>query len=83
MSNELVAPRPIRWWPAIGILVLTFGFIAVTQSQEELPFQLRNMRSMGACMVAYVLLFGWWLAFSRARWKLRLGAFAESGEKAE
>lgn len=75
MSNELVASRPIRWWPAIGILVLTFGFIAVTQSLEELPFQLRNMRSMGACIIAYVLLLIWWLAFSRARWKLRLGAF--------
>jgi len=73
--HEPVTLRPIRWWPAIGILVLAIGFIAVSQAQDELPFQLRNMRSMGACIVAYLLLLGWWLLFSRAQWKLRLGAF--------
>lgn len=76
MSTPPEATRSIRWWPAILILIGTVGFIVVCQSLEELPFQMRNMRSMGAGMIGFVLLNLWWLGFSRAPWVRRLAVFA-------
>lgn len=57
------------------ILALAIGFIVFTQLQDDLPFQLRNLRSLGGGLVTLALLNVWWLIFSRARWTLRLGGF--------
>ena len=39
---------------------------------KNIPFQARNLQTLGTVLVTFALLFIWWLTFSRSRWKLRL-----------
>jgi len=62
-----------RWWPAGLILVLTGGTTFWLQAHTGGSFQVRNLRTLAAWSVAFVLLLVWWLAASRAPWRVRLG----------
>lgn len=76
MSTELSLPekRPagIRWWPAI-LIVLAATVRIVWFRSKNIPFQAKNLQTLGTVLVAFALLFLWWLTFSRTRWRLRLG----------
>jgi outer membrane protein assembly factor BamB len=62
----------LRWWPAVAILVLAAGTVIGLRADGSASFQQRNLRSLSAVGIAGLLLFVWWLGFSRCRWKLRL-----------
>jgi len=66
------APRRIRWWPAILVLVATAIAIAWVRAQTDWPFQKRNLVSAPILLAAGVLLILWWTFLSRVRWRLRL-----------
>jgi outer membrane protein assembly factor BamB len=65
--------RPLRWWPALVILALLGIALIWIRSQDHLPFQKRNLQSIATTAMGIGLLLIWWVAFSRARWKLRVG----------
>lgn len=67
------ASRPIRWWPGILLLLLAAGAVLWVRSQNEWPFQKRNLISYEIVLVALALLLVWWTFFSRAPKRLRLG----------
>jgi outer membrane protein assembly factor BamB len=62
----------IRWWPAALILLVTLTVVLVLRSRDSVPFQQRNLQTLGVCMGGILLLLIWWVAFSRAAWKKRL-----------
>jgi outer membrane protein assembly factor BamB len=66
-------PRPIRWWPAVVILLLAILTILGIHTLTPWPFQRRNLASFAVASGATTLLFLWWVTVSRAPWKLRLG----------
>jgi outer membrane protein assembly factor BamB len=72
-------PRGLRWWPAI--IGLSVGLIAavVVRLVPEQTFQWRNTGTMLAVLVVGLWLVVWWLAFSRASWRLRLGGLLGVG----
>jgi outer membrane protein assembly factor BamB len=63
--------RPIRWWPAVLIVVLTGFTILYFRVIREDAQQWRNLHSMETAIVATVLLLVWVLLLSRMRWKIR------------
>lgn len=63
--------KPIRWWPAALILLITTGVLITIQSQDQLPFQKRNLQSLAALAGSVACLAIWWLLFSRTTLKLR------------
>lgn len=78
-AGPSMEPPPIRWWPAVLIVVLVVGAVVWIRLQDQLPFQQRNLRSFGAALVGFGLLLLWWAAFSRARWRLRLSVLGIVG----
>lgn len=69
----LARPRPpIRWWPVVVLLLAATTVILWLRADGDASFQRRNLQSLGVGMGAAMLLLLWWVAFSRARWKLRL-----------
>lgn len=76
MSNEPLPaqkrPAGVRWWPAILIALIALGRIAWFRS-KNIPFQAKNLQTLGTLLVAFALLFLWWVTFSRTRWRLRVG----------
>jgi len=66
--------RPIRWWPAILILVATVAAILWVRAQGDWPYQKRNLTTAPMVVVTAFLLLVWWLLLSRTRMRLRLGA---------
>jgi len=75
-SSAASAPRKIRWWPAVAILCLCVLAIGWIRLGGGLTHQKQTERT-GMVLIATILcLVFWWLAFSRSRWRLRLGGFA-------
>lgn len=70
------ARRPIRWWPAVVILVISAVIILTLRWREDSTFQEKNLRTAGVVAGTLGALLLWWLLLSRARWKLRLGVAA-------
>lgn len=70
--------RRIRWRPAVNIVVLTTVAVAIVRLLGSVAFQRRNEVTLGIIATGFLALFIWWTLFSRARWKLRLGAIAVS-----
>jgi outer membrane protein assembly factor BamB len=67
------ANKKVRWWPAIILLLLSTAVLLGIQSQDQLPFQKRNLQSLAALLVSLACLALWWLLFSRTSLKLRFG----------
>ena len=65
--------KGLRWWPAASILVLAGGTTVWLRAHAGWSFQERNLRTLGAWLVACLLLVVWWLAASRTPWRVRLG----------
>jgi len=66
-------PRPIRWWPAVVVVIAAGAAITWARSQTDLPFQQRNINTAKFVIIASILSLVWWTFFSRARTLLRLG----------
>lgn len=67
--------KPLRLWPGVAIVVLQFLALYVPSYVDPAsPAMFFGM--MGSFTVGTLLLFVWWLFFSRARWSDRLGALA-------
>ena len=72
-SNAPVPRRPLRWWPAVTILVLAAVAITVVRLRDAATFQERNLTTGGIVIGVAVMLLVWWSFFSRAAGRLRLG----------
>ena len=69
--------RPLRLWPGVAIVVLQL--IALYVPGYFAPATpLWVFAVMGSFTVGTLLLFLWWLFFSRARWSDRFGGAASS-----
>jgi outer membrane protein assembly factor BamB len=71
-TNELTPSRPIRLWPGVAIavvgLILRFGAPLFGDDAALI--------GMFGALAAGLLIVLWWLFFSRAPWRERLGALA-------
>jgi outer membrane protein assembly factor BamB len=65
---------PLRWWPAAWIVGIVTAVIVVMRLRDSVPFQQRNLQTLGAVLIGFGLLLLWWILLSRAPWKLRVGA---------
>ncbi|MFM1942654.1 MAG: hypothetical protein RI897_1636 [Verrucomicrobiota bacterium] len=77
-THQQTHPKPastprksIRWWPAILILLVTAGALIAIRSQDQLPFQKRNLQSLAALAGSTACLAIWWLLLSRTTLTLR------------
>lgn len=74
--NSSPPARPIRWWPALSIVIVAAVAMAAVRGWSSAAFQTRNLLIFALGVIACVSLTIWWLAFSRAPWRLRLPVFA-------
>lgn len=74
--NSLPSRPPIRWWPAILILIVTMVAVVIAHQWPTSAFQMRNIVIFGLGCIGFLLMLTWWLAFSRATWRTRLTALA-------
>ncbi len=65
-----------RGWPAVFILVLAAGAVVWIRGDAAASFQQHNLRTLAVVLGTGTLLFLWWIAFSRTRWKARLAVAA-------
>ena len=69
LANDAAPARPLRLWPGIAlallVLLLRFGLPLVAPDQAQL--------GVFAGLAGGVLIVLWWLLFSRAPWRDRLG----------
>jgi outer membrane protein assembly factor BamB len=73
-TGDQAAPKPLRVWPAIAAVVLQWLFRFGVK--EIFPgIQGFGYAVMGSLALALVLIV-WWVFFSRARWRERIGALA-------
>ncbi len=66
------APRPVRWWPAVVILVgavLAAGWFHFFAEESH---QHRNIHTTEVFLIVLLLLLLWCALFSRLRWRIRL-----------
>ena len=74
--NSLPDRRTIRWWPAVTIFIVAAAAMSGVHGWSSAHFQTRNLLVFVLGALASVCLTIWWIAFSRARWPLRLSVFA-------
>ncbi len=67
--------RPLRWWPAVLLLVVMIALRVAPLLFEDGPPQLWMAAGFGPLLGSVLLLF-WWLLLSRAAWTERLGGTA-------
>ena len=75
MADETLKTDPkkgVRWWPAALVLLLAGGTILWMRLQRDKSFQEKNLGSLEAVIIAFLLLLLWWLILSRTGWRLRL-----------
>lgn len=68
------ARQPLRWWPALAVLVLAASGILWIRTQADWAFQKRNLTTVEILLATSFLLSVWWLFFSRAPRRWRWGA---------
>jgi len=74
---QSIKPPPIRWWPAIMILLLAAGaLIWIRLLQDVVNHQNQNIDTARVVVFTLAALLLWCLFFSRLRWKIRLLVFA-------
>ena len=78
MANETPATAPIakgvRWWPLALILALELTVLASVWAKPATHRQAQVMTTLGAVLAGFVLVLLWLIAWSRLRWRARLGA---------
>ena len=64
--------QPLRVWPGVAaaVLLVLIRFVVPVVGSEVMPF------AMLGALAAALVIFGWWLFFSRAPWSERLGGIA-------
>ena len=73
--KDAASRKPLRLWPGAVIVVLSLiSFYVPSYFAPATPAMLFGM--MGSLFVGTLLVFVWWLFFSRARWSDRLGGLA-------
>ncbi len=70
MNPSLPNPR-IRWWPAVAILIVTTIAMVIAHQWPTSAFQMRNIVVSGLGGIGFILFTIWWLAFSRATWRVK------------
>ncbi len=65
-------PRPIRWWPAVVILVLGLVLLVLLWGFSEQQRQNKHLGTAAIGMLTGFLLFLWFVFLSRLRWRVRL-----------
>jgi outer membrane protein assembly factor BamB len=68
--------KPIRWWPAVLILILSLGALGYVWLGEASQRQDRNVGTIMVAGLTAILLFLWLAFFSRLRWRVRLAVAA-------
>ncbi len=77
MSESPSSPRPIRWWPAVFMLLVGSAGIGIARGKSDWAYQqMGNMVFIASVLFLYVGLLAWWLFFSRASGKARLAVLA-------
>jgi outer membrane protein assembly factor BamB len=71
-SQKQFSRRPVRWWPAIVLLIVAGLAILWVRSRTDSPFQQRNIDTAKIGIIATILLLVWWTFFSRVPNRLRL-----------
>jgi outer membrane protein assembly factor BamB len=64
--------KSVPWWPAIGVSGVAAIALAIIWSVPELPRQQRVLQTGAALAGAAIIVFTWFLFFSRLAWKNRL-----------
>jgi outer membrane protein assembly factor BamB len=64
--------RP-RWWPLLLLVLLEAAWLVWAWMGPAMQRQERVLRTSGGVLAGFVLMLVWLLAFSRLRWKVRLG----------
>ena len=73
--KDSASRKPLRLWPGVAIVALQFIALYVPgYFAPSTPAMVFGM--IGSFTVGALLLFIWWLFFSRARWRDRLGGIA-------
>lgn len=63
--------RPIRWWPALIVLMLILAGAIWVRTRDDLYFQQKNIITAQIVMGGGLLLLLWWIFLSRAPKRLR------------
>jgi outer membrane protein assembly factor BamB len=72
MKSEGMNKQPVRWWPSVGLVMLAAFALALIWAWPDVPRQQQILRTGGTLLSAAVLLFVWFLFFSRIAWRRRL-----------
>ncbi len=68
--------RPIRWWPAVGLVGLAVAAVIVVRSAVTVSRQQRNIAVAEVIVSTGLLLLAWCLFFSRLPWRQRWSVLA-------
>ncbi len=73
--SQLAAPRAQepRWWPLLLLLLLEAAWLIWAWAGPAIQRQQRVLMTSGGLLVGFLFALLWLLAFSRLRWKVRLG----------
>jgi outer membrane protein assembly factor BamB len=69
-------PKPLRLWPGVAIVILQLVTLYVPSYFGSAGSPVMYIPVVGSLLLGTLLLWGWWLLFSRARWFDRLGGLA-------
>jgi len=65
-------PQPIRWWPGIAIGIISMAAIRIIRTIDVWAYeQTRSIAMLGTVIATILLLFVWWVLFSRTSMPLR------------
>jgi len=80
-DNTVQAPpavpklKPIRWWPALGVLTLAIAVTIGIRLWPKTSFQEKNIATTQVMLVSLLLELLWVLFYSRLKWAVRLAVF--------
>ena len=74
-TPQAVKRKPIRWWPAVVVVLLAVAVSIGIRLWPKTSFQEKNIATAQVVLVTLLLLLLWVLCFSRLRWRIRLTVF--------